>query len=184
MKVILAAIVWIASAAVAAFHSPFSLAAEPEALKAGDMAPDFEMPGSDDKTYKLSDFRGKQAVVIAWYPRAFTPGCTKECESLRDASAELRKYNVAFFTASCDPAETNKKFAASLKVDYPILSDESGEVAKKYGIYNAERKAAQRVTFYIDEDGKILHIDRNVVTASHGTDVAAKVRALGVETKE
>ena len=161
-----------------------NLASAAEPLKVGDEAPEFEMPGSDGKTYKLSDFRGKQAVVIAWYPRAFTGGCTKECESLRDSGAELRKYKVAYFTASCDPAETNRKFAESLKVDYPILSDESGEVAKAFGIYNAERKAAQRVTFYIGEEGKILHIDNAVVTASHGADVAAKVRALGVETKE
>ena len=177
-------------ALVAAFAAVFSLAgatrfagaAEP--LKVGDEAPDFELQGSDGKTYKLSDFRDKQAVVIAWFPRAFTGGCTKECESLRDAGAELRKFNVAYFTASVDPAETNKKFAESLKVDYPILSDESGEVAKKYGIYNADRKAAQRATFYIGEDGKIAHIDNTVVTASHGADVAAKLRALGVETKD
>jgi peroxiredoxin Q/BCP len=160
------------------------IAAAAEPLKVGDAAPDFELKGSDGKTYKLSDFRDKQAVVIAWFPRAFTGGCTKECESLRDSGAELKKFNVAYFTASVDPAETNKKFAESLKVDYPILSDESGEIAKKYGIFNEDRKTAQRVTFYIGEDGKIAHIDNAVVTASHGADVAARLRALGVETKE
>jgi peroxiredoxin Q/BCP len=169
-------------AAVGFLFATAAIAAEP--LKVGDEAPEFELAGSDGKTYKLSDFRGKQTVVVAWFPRAFTGGCTKECESFKNSGAEIRKYNAAYFTASTDPAETNKKFAESLKADYPILSDPTGETAKKYGIYNDERKAAQRTTFYIGEDGKILHIDSAVVTASHGADVAAKLRALGVETKE
>ncbi|MCA9249161.1 MAG: redoxin domain-containing protein, partial [Planctomycetales bacterium] len=99
-------------------------------LKVGDAAPEFELPGSDGKTYKLSDFHGKQDVVIAWFPKAFTGGCTKECESFRDDGSALRKFNVAYFTASCDTAELNKKFAESLSVDYPILSDPGKKVAE------------------------------------------------------
>src|SRR5919109_273268 len=71
-----------------------------EALQVGDDAPDFEMQGSDGKTYKLSDFQGKQAVVIAWYPRAFTGGCTKECTAFKEQGGSIREYNVAYFTAS------------------------------------------------------------------------------------
>jgi len=150
----------------------------------GDAAPEFEMVGSDGKTHKLSDYKGKQAVVVAWYPRAFTGGCTKECKSFKEQGGSIREYNVAYFTASCDPAELNKKFAESLSADYPILSDPDGTVAKAYGIYNPERKAAQRWTFYIGQDGKILAIDKTVKTESHGTDVAAKLGELGVAKKK
>jgi thioredoxin-dependent peroxiredoxin len=154
-----------------------------EELKEGDKAPEFEMVGSDGKTYKLSDFRGKQAVVVAWFPRAFTGGCTKECKSFKDDGTKLREYNVAYFTASTDPAEKNKEFAESLDVDYPILSDPKGKVATAYGIYNPERDAAQRVTFIIDKDGTIAAIDKGVKTDTHGADIAAKLKELGVDKK-
>ena len=68
-------------------------------LKVGDDAPDFTLVGSDGKTYKLSDFKGKQAVVLAWFPRAMTPGCTKECTSFKNDGAKMREYQVAYFTA-------------------------------------------------------------------------------------
>lgn len=154
-----------------------------DALKPGDPAPDFSLQGTDGKTYKLSDFKGKQAVVIAWYPKAFTPGCTAECKSLRANSTELRKLDVAYFTASCDDVETNKKFAESLDLDYPILSDPTRETAKAFGVVSGDRKNASRTTFYIGKDGKILHIDDKVKAGTHGTDVAAKLKALGVPEK-
>jgi peroxiredoxin Q/BCP len=160
-----------------------NVASAAEPLKVGDEAPDFTMVGSDGKTYKLSDLKGKQWVVVAWYPRAFTGGCTKECASFKTEGGKIREYNVAYFTASTDPIEQNKKFAESLGVDYPILSDPDGSVATKYGIYNAERKAAQRWTFYIGADGKIKHIDTSVKTDSHGADVAAKLGELGAPKK-
>lgn len=152
-------------------------------LKVGDAAPDFELQGSDGKKYKLSDFKDKQAVVVAWYPRAFTGGCTKECKSFAQDGAKLKAYNVAYFTASTDDAEKNKKFAESVGADYPILSDPTGATAKAYGIYNAERNAAQRVTLIIGKDGKIAAIDKAVKTDSHAADVAAKLGELGVEKK-
>jgi thioredoxin-dependent peroxiredoxin len=158
-----------------------SSAAEP--LKVGDTAPDFEMVGSDGKTYKLSDFQGKKAVVVAWYPRAFTGGCTRECISFRESGDKLRQFEVAYFTASCDPVEKNTEFAKSLELDYPILSDPDGKVATKYGIYNAERNAASRTTFVIGADGKILQIDSEVKVADHATDIAQALAKLGVLKK-
>src|SRR5262245_57785517 len=83
-------------------------------LKVGDDAPDFSLPASDGKTYKLSDYKGKQAVVLAWYPKAFTKGCTAECKSLAENSEKIRKFDVTFFMASVDPVEGDngaKKFA-------------------------------------------------------------------------
>lgn len=169
-------------AAVLSFGSYSASAADAPAV--GDSAPDFALVGSDGKTYKLSDFKGKQAVVVAWFPRAFTGGCTKECKSFKEQGGSIRDFNVAYFTASCDPAEKNKKFAESLSVDYPILSDPDGSVAKQYGNYIAGKNAAQRWTFYIGEDGKILAIDKAVKTESHGSDVAAKLKELGVAKKK
>lgn len=162
----------------------FAFSLHAQELKVGDTAPAFEMQGSDGKAYKLSDFQGKQAVVVAWYPRAFTGGCTKECKSFKEDGAKLRDFQVAYFTASCDPVEKNTDFAKSLSVDYPILSDPDGKIAKAYGIYNAERNAAARVTFIISKEGKILAIDKSVKTESHAADVAAKLKELGVEVKK
>lgn len=157
-----------------------------EELKVGDDAPDFSLAASDGKTYKLSDFKGKQAVVIAWFPKAFTGGCTAECTSFRADGAEIRKFDVAYFTASCDPVDGekgNKAFAESLSLDYPILSDDTKETATAYGVLNAERGVPQRWTFFIGKDGKILYIDKQVKTGAHGQDVAAKLKELGVAEK-
>lgn len=85
---------------------------------------------------------------------------------------------MAYFTASCDPPDRNKDFAASLGLDYPILSDPDGAVAKAYGIYNAEKKFPMRATFYIDKQGILRDIDKKVNTKSHGSDIAKKVAEL------
>ncbi|GIW79081.1 MAG: hypothetical protein KatS3mg105_0888 [Gemmatales bacterium] len=92
----------------------------------------------------------------------------------------IRKFNVAYFTASCDTPETNAKFAKELNLDYPILSDPTKEVAKAYGVLSP-RGFSSRWTFYIGKDGKILFIDKNVKAGSHGADVAAKLKELGIK---
>ena len=91
---------------------------------------------------------------------------------------------MAYFTASTDDAETNKKFAESLSLDYPILSDPTGEVGKAYGVVAAGKKTATRWTFYIGPDGKLLYIDKAVKTGTHGKDVAAKLKELGAKEKK
>jgi thioredoxin-dependent peroxiredoxin len=154
-----------------------------DGLKPGDTAPDFNLQGSDGKTYKLSDFKGKKAVVLAWFPKAFTGGCTAECKSLRETGDLLRKFDVVYFTASTDTPDVNKKFAESLELDYPILSDPTLQTARAYGVVSGEKKTAARHTFYIGKDGKILHVDTSVKTATHGPDMAAKLKELGVPSK-
>jgi len=151
-----------------------------EMPKVGDQAPDFEMTGTDGKTYRLADFVGKQALIIAWYPRAFTGGCTKECQSFREAGEQLKQFNVAYFTASTDPVEKNKEFAKSLELDYPILSDPSGKAATAFGVLRPDGKAANRVTFVIGKDGKILSVDNKVATQTHAQDLAKQLESLGV----
>jgi thioredoxin-dependent peroxiredoxin len=153
-------------------------------LKPGDPAPDFTLPGSDGKTYHLADYKDKQVVVLAWFPKAFTPGCTQECKSFRSGGDELRKFDAAYFTASCDTAEKNKDFAKSLGVDYPILSDADGNVARQYGVIDAVRKLPQRWTFYIGKGNKVLYIDKSVKTATHASDVATRLRELGVAERK
>lgn len=152
-------------------------------LKVGDKAPDFTMQGSDGKTYTLDQFRGKSGVVIAWFPKAFTGGCTKECKSFRANSKALKELNVAYFTASVDSPELNKKFAESLDLDYPILSDPDKTAAQAYGVINPTRGMANRWTFYIDKDGIIKEIDKKVNTEKAGEDLAAKIKDLGLEGK-
>jgi thioredoxin-dependent peroxiredoxin len=154
-----------------------------EELKVGDMAPDFSLPGSDGKTYKLSDYLGKQPVVLAWFPKAFTPGCTTECKSMAQHGAKLKQLDAAYFTASVDTPEKNKQFAESVGADYPILSDPDGEVALAYGVTGMIQRWASRWTFYIGTDGKILFIDKNVKPATHAEDVVAKLKELGVKEK-
>ena len=112
-------------------------------LKVGDPAPPFSLKGSDGKTYSLDQFKGKSAVVIAWFPKAFTGGCTKECKSLRENSKSLHDLKFAYFTASVDTPEENEKFAKSLDLDYPILSDPDKSVAKEYGVLQTPARSRQ-----------------------------------------
>src|SRR5918992_1337350 len=111
----------------------------PVELKVGDTAPDFSLPGTDGKTHKLSEYRGQRAVVLAWFPKAFTQGCTIECKSLAANGDKIRKYDVAYFMVSVDPLEGeggSLAFAKSENADFPLLSDPTKETATKYGVLN------------------------------------------------
>lgn len=152
--------------------------------KVGDVAPEFSLPGTDGKTHKLSELRDKQVVVVAWFPKAKTKGCTAECKSLKADGAKLRNYDVAYFTASVDTPELNKEFATELDLDYPILSDTDKSVAKAYGVLRPDGSVAQRWTYIIGKDGKILAIDKEVKTANHATDIAKKLEELKVAKKK
>jgi len=159
-------------------------------LKVGDMAPDFTLQGTDGKTHKLSDYRTKQAVVVAWFPRAFTQGCTIECKSLAENGDKIRKYDVTYFMASVDALEDNIKFAKATSVtlgeganarvvekkeaDFPMLSDPSKEVATKYGVLSA-RGTANRWTFYIDKAGRIATIDKMIRPETSAEDMVTRL---------
>lgn len=155
----------------------------PAELKIGDMAPEFSLQGTDGKLHKLSEYRGKKAVVVAWFPKAFTQGCTIECKSLAANGDKIRKYDVAYFMASVDPLEGeggNLAFAKSEGADFPLLSDPTKEIAGKYGVINPARGFANRWTFYIDKSGKIAHIDKAVRPATSAEDMIAKMNDLKV----
>jgi len=155
------------------------IAAPAGALSVGDPAPDFQLPGSDGKTYRLSDYRGKQAVVLAWFPKAYTYGCTIECKSLAENGHLIREFDVTYFMASVDPLLDNKGFAAETGADFPLLSDEDKSVAKAYGVLH-EKGYAKRHTFYIGKDGRILKIDTDVNAETSAEDMAATLGKLGV----
>lgn len=154
----------------------------PVMLVPGDVAPDFTLIGSDGATYRLADFRGRQAVVVAWFPKAFTGGCTNECESIGRSHADLARFAAQVFGASADRPETNRRFAASMGVGFPILSDPDGTVARAYGVLGASG-FPKRWTFYIGTDGRILDIDKRVETASHGAAIAARLDELKVSRR-
>ena len=151
------------------------------ALKVGDQAPDFTLKASDGRTYSLADYRGKKPVVIAWFPKAFTQGCTLECKSLAANGDRLRKYDVAYFMASVDAIEDNTRFAESEKADFPLLSDADKSVATRYGVL-AQRGFANRWTFYIDKNGRIAYIDRAVNPETSAEDILARLSQLKVAT--
>jgi peroxiredoxin Q/BCP len=160
-------------------------------LKVGDQAPNFKLQATDGKTYQLSDFKGKQAVVVAWFPAAFTRGCTIECKSLAENGDKIKKYDVSYFMASVDPLEKNKEVAKATAVklgdtevskkeaDFPLLSDPTKETAKAYGVLN-ERGTASRWTFYIDKTGKISYIEKTVKPDTSAEDMITKLAELKV----
>jgi thioredoxin-dependent peroxiredoxin len=180
----------------------FGLALAPASagdLKVGDPAPNFKLQASDGKTYQLADFKGKEAVVLAWFPKAFTQGCTIECKSLAEHGDQIKKYDVTYFMASVDPVDKNTEFAKATSVDlgtrggvvakkeadFPILSDPTKDTAKAYGVLNDQYGFANRWTFYIGKDGKILAIDKDVSkhVQTSAEDMATKLGELGVAKK-
>ena len=159
-----------------------SISAAASALQVGDQAPDFLLEASDGKSYSLSQFKDKQTVVIAWYPMAYTSGCTIECKSLTENGHLLKRLEVAYFMASVDTLEDNKGFAKETGADFPLLSDPSKKTAKAYDVLAIYGKP-KRHTFYIGKDGKIIFIDRNIKPATSAEDMAAKLEELGVPVK-
>lgn len=171
---------WLVSAGVVALAAVASAQQAPVELKVGDVAPNFSLPGTDGKTHNLADYKGK-TVVLAWYPKAFTGGCTAECKAFTSSGAAIKAFDVAYFMASVDDPDTNKKFAEQEQANFPMLSDPDRKVATAYGVVTSPTGVARRWTFYIGPDGKIQYIEKMVNTANAGADLAAKLGELGVK---
>lgn len=151
-------------------------------LKVGDTAPNFKLQATTGDYYQLSDYKGKQAVVLAWYPMANTRGCTIECKSLTEQGHLIREFNVSYVMASVDPIDDNRDFAEKTGADFPMLSDPTKSAAKAYQVLNMF-KVASRVTFYISKEGKIVKIDDDISPKSAAQDMANNLAALGIAKK-
>lgn len=148
-------------------------------LKEGMSAPNFKLQATNGDYYQLSDYRGKQAVVLAWYPMANTRGCTIECKSLTEQGHLIRAYDVSYFMISVDPLDDNRDFAKQTGADFPMLSDPSKNTAKAYDVLNTFR-VASRVTFYISKEGNIIKIDDDISPKTAAEDIANNLNSLNI----
>jgi peroxiredoxin Q/BCP len=149
-------------------------------LKVGEQAPNFKLQATNGNYYQLTDYRGKQVIVLAWYPMANTRGCTIECKSLVEKGHLIREHNVSYFMASVDPLDDNRAFAKKTGADFPMLSDPSKETAKAYDVLNFIG-VASRVTFYVSKEGTILKIDDDINPVTAAEDIAAHLKELSVD---
>ena len=125
-------------------------------LKVGDPAPAFSLPSTSGRTVSLSQFKGKKKVVLAFYPKAFTGGCTKEMSSYRETHAQFQEAGAQVLGVSMDVIETQKRFAEGLKLPFELLADPDGKAAAAYRVKG--ELFASRTTFVINEDGVIAAI--------------------------
>ncbi|MGE5402715.1 MAG: peroxiredoxin [Ignavibacteriales bacterium] len=139
-------------------------------LKEGQKAPDFTLPDAYGKTYTLSSYQGKSPVIVYFYPKAGTPGCTKEACGIRDNLSKFREKHIPVLGVSVDSKEKIKEFIDEYKLNFPLLSDENKATAKAYGVLN-KLGMANRITFIVDKNGKISNIIRNVDVNTHSEEV-------------
>jgi len=141
-------------------------------LKSGDIAPDFRLVDQNGSIKSLSDFSG-QWVVLYFYPKDDTPGCTKEACSFRDDLTTLGKIGAKVVGVSVDDSDSHSKFASKYHLPFPLLADQDGKVAKSYGALTnlLLLKIAKRYTFLIDPKGKIAKVYLSVDTSRHSKEI-------------
>jgi peroxiredoxin Q/BCP len=144
-----------------------------DSVKDGDLAPDFKLESDDGKTYSLSDFKGKKKVVLYFYPKDDTPGCTKEACSFRDSLSTLNKAGVQVLGVSMDDLNSHAKFRNKYSLNFPLLSDVDGKVSKEYGVYKLKNNygrtywGIERSTFIIDKNSEVIKAMRKVSVDGH-----------------
>jgi peroxiredoxin Q/BCP len=145
-------------------------------LKVGDLAPAFALPAAGGTTISLSDFRGKK-VILYFYPKDDTSGCTKEACAFRDTISILKKKGVVIIGAGIDSVASHEKFTEKYKLPFPLISDEEKDLVKKYGVwkeksmYGRKYMGIERTTFLIDEKGRIAHIFPKVKVDGHVDEI-------------
>jgi peroxiredoxin Q/BCP len=154
--------------------------------KVGNMAPAFTLQDQDGNKVSLKDFRGKNTVVLYFYPKAMTPGCTTQACGIRDSKAALKKAGVVVLGVSPDPVPRLGKFIEKEGLNFSLLSDEDRTITEKYGCWalkkfmGRESMGVLRTTFIIGKDGRLKHIMDKVKTKTHHEDVLEKVKELGL----
>lgn len=146
-------------------------------LNVGDPAPDFKLMGTDGNYHTLSEYKGKKPVIIAFFPKAYTHGCTIECKALRDSQKDIEAYDVAYFMTSVDKPEDSKGFADQNSAKFPILSDPDKSMSTSYGVVSP-MGFDHRWTFYIDKQGIIRMIDKGVDPKTAGVTLVKNLEAL------
>ena len=141
-----------------------------ETLSVNDPAPDFTLQDAEGNQYTLSEFEGKSPVVIYFYPKAGTPGCTDQACGIRDEYEKFRENNITVLGISVDSKEDLQEFIDDYSLNFPLLSDADKEVAKKYDVLN-DLGWASRITFIIDKEGNIAEIIRDVDVDTHASEV-------------
>ncbi len=154
-----------------------SIASAKITLKDGDKAPNFALRGNDGKMHKLSSFRG-QYVVLYFYPKDETPGCTTEACSFRDDLSAITKEGAKVVGVSVQDVASHKAFTKKYGLDFLLLADSHKKVVKMYGVYNAKWQMANRVTFIINPKGRIVKIYPNVDPKVHAEQVIAELKSL------
>jgi peroxiredoxin Q/BCP len=139
-------------------------------LSVGDLAPDFTLEDFQGNSYTLSQYRGESPVIIYFYPKANTSGCTTQACGIRDDYINFKESGVAVLGISVDSKDDIKEFVESNNLNFPLLSDLSKETAENYAVLN-NVGLANRITFIVDKEGKIAHIIRNVDVDTHSAEV-------------
>lgn len=150
-----------------------------ELPKTGEKAPNIEAETYGGERIRLNDFLNKKIVVLYFYPRDNTPGCTKEACSMRDGMDELKRLGVQVIGVSTDSVNSHEGFQKKYNLNFPLLSDKEKKIIKAYGV-ESEFGSARRVTFLIDKSGLIRHVWLKVNTSEHAREVLEKVRELGL----
>jgi len=156
----------------------FPFSSKADLLKAGDTAPDFTAAASDGSTVRLKDFVSKGPVVLYFYPKDDTPGCTKEACGIRDSFEEFKGLKATVFGVSFDSVESHKKFIAKYKLPFTLLADTDKKIAVTYGAAGPHSLVASRVTFIIGRDGRIARVFPKVSPAAHAAELREAVAAL------
>ena len=145
----------------------------------GDKAPLIEGETYGGERLSLADYVGRDVVVLYFYPRDNTPGCTKEACSLRDGMDRLRELGVQVIGVSTDSVASHERFRDKYGLNFPLLSDKDRNIVRAYGV-ESEKGTARRVTFLIDRDGVVRHVWTKVNTAAHADEVLEKIRELSL----
>lgn len=163
----------------AAFCSAIALCASAaEMPKVGDKAPLVEGKDQNGNSWKLADEIGKKVVLLYFYPKDDTPGCTKEACGFRDRVEDFKKQNVAVVGVSFDSAESHQNFISKYYLNFPLLTDTDGKIAEAYGTKMPDRSMSRRVSFLIGLDGKIVHVTNVPQAETHLSEMKDAVDKL------